>query len=781
MFKFKTKEKEKTKPTRWKIPRTAQDTIPIQKIYADGIWQKDNKYSKSWAFTDINFHVADEDDKNTILLTYANILKSLPDEAQAKISLVNKKMSKERFIKESLLPLKNDGYDDYRLEYNQIIMAKKEKGNNLIRERILTITVEKRSIEEARNFFNWLGNDLTLGFKKLSSNLRELTNHERLSLIHDFFRIDEEDNFHFDWQQRKIDGASFKDSICPESIEFHSNYFQISDNKFGRVLFLREYPASVGDDYLKKLSDLAKNMVISLDLQPLSREAAVKKVDRKHLAIETDITRFRSRQNRNQNYLADVPLELSQREENVSHVLGTLANGEQKLFMCTLTLVHIADSKTELDNDSESLKNMTGGENADLATLTYQQEEGLNTVLPYGLKEIYAERSLLSNACVGFVPFSAQEINHKGGIYYGVNATSGNLILCNRRELINSNGFIVGTSGSGKSFAAKLEEFGTFLGTGDDIFVVDPESEYKYLAEKLGGEMIKIAAGSLHHINALDMEQGYGDNEGKKENPLIFKTQFVMSLCEQVMDSRQITAQHKSIIARCMQNSYKDYMKNNYQGKAPTLKDFLRELKNQPEEQAQDIALAMEVYADGTLDVFAHETNVDLHNRFTVFDLSELTNQMKTVGMLVMLDAIYNRVIANHKKGKRTWVYVDEIYLFFNNQYSAAFLEESWKRFRKKGAAVTGITQNVTDCMNYPEAQNMLSNSEFILMFNQAPRDIEIIEKLFHISPDQVSAIKDAPKGAGLIKVGADLVPFVNNYPKDSLFYRLANTNPEER
>lgn len=429
MFKSKEKSQNNTQATSWKIPKTAQETIPIERIYVDGIWQVGNRYSKTWAFSDINFQTLDEEKKNNILLTYASILKSLPDEAQAKISLVNKKMSRERFAKESLLPLKSgtlgneDKLGDYRREYNQILLAKKQKGNNLTKERLLTVTVEKRNIDEARNFFTWLSNDLTSAFKKLSSNLHELTNNERLSLIHDFFRIDEEDNFRFDWENSLLSGASFKDSICPESIEFHSNYFEIADNKVGRVLFLREYPTAIGDDFLKKLSDLARNMVISLDLQPLSKEAALKKTDRVHLAVETDITRFRSRQNKNQNYLAEVPLELSRREENVSQVLSALAGGEQKMFLCTLTLTHIADNKTELDNDSESLKNIASGENADLACLTFQQEEGLNTCLPYGLKQIFAERSLLSNAVVGFVPFATKEIHHKDGIYYGTNAT----------------------------------------------------------------------------------------------------------------------------------------------------------------------------------------------------------------------------------------------------------------------------------------------------------------------------------------------------------------------
>ena len=543
-----------------------------------------NRYSKTWAFSDINFQALDEEEKNNILLTYASILKSLPDEAQAKISLVNKKMSRERFAKESLLLLKGgklgneDNLGDYRHEYNQILLAKKQKGNNLTKERLLTVTVEKRNIDEARNFFTWLSNDLTAALKKLSSNLHELTNNERLSLIHDFFRIDEEDNFRFDFSQKKIDGSSFKDSICPASIEFHSNYFEIADNKVGRVLFLREYPTAIGDDFLKKLSDLARNMVISLDLQPLSKEAALKKTDRVHLAVETDITRFRSRQNKNQNYLAEVPLELSRREENVSQVLSALAGGEQKMFLCTLTLVHIADNKTELDNDSESLKNIASGENADLACLTFQQEEGLNTCLPYGLKQIFAERSLLSNAVVGFVPFATKEIRHKGGIYYDTNATGGNLILCNRCELINANGFILGTSGSGKSFAAKLEQWGIFLSTDDEIFVVDPEAEYKQLAESLGGEVIKIAAGSNHHINAMDMEQGYGDTEGKRENPLILKTQFVMSLCEQVMDSEQITAAEIPDSSLCAEYLYGLHEKR-LPRQSPDFERFLTRIK----------------------------------------------------------------------------------------------------------------------------------------------------------------------------------------------------------
>ena len=546
----------------------------------------------------------------------------------------------------------------------------------------------------------------------------------------------------------------------------------------GRVLFLKDYPAYLEDSFLKELTDLSQNLVLSIDIQPVPTDKALREIQNRSLAVETDITRWQNKQNQNNNFSAIPPLQLTEARDNMRAFLDDLTTGDQRMTLCVLTLVHIADDKAQLDADTETIRSIAGGKNCEMSVLTYQQEDGLNTVLPYGLRKIDTLRTLTTESAAALVPFSSQEIRHKGGIYYGVNATSRNLIVCDRSKLLNSNGFILGVSGSGKSFAAKEEITSIALSTDDDIIIVDPEREYAPLVRALGGEIVQISAGSANHINALDMASGYGELEGKSENPLILKSQFVMSLCEQLMKPEPVDAKAKSIIGRCVNHVYQEYVRD-YQN-TPTLKEFREELLRQPEPEAYSIALALELFVDGTLDVFAYQTNVNMNNRIMLFDIFDLGSQLKTVGMLVMLDAILNRVIENHKRGRRTWIYIDEIYLFFANEYSTNFLEESWKRFRKKNAAATGITQNVTDCLRSPTAKNMLANSEFLLMLSQAPTDQQELVNLLHISGEQLGHISNAESGHGLIKVGGALVPFVNQFPRDTELYRLMTTKPGE-
>ncbi len=769
---------KKQTQTSVRLPKTAQQTIPIRRIYRDGIWEVEGKFSRSWRFTDINYAVADEEDKKDMLLLYCALEKSLPTDAITKISVVNKRLNQLEFQREMLMPARQDRRDAYRAEYNRMMLSKAAEGNNIVQERYITVSVERRSIEEARSFFTRVGSDLSIGLKKLSSRLYDLDNTERLRVLHDFFRIGEEEQFRFDFDQLARRGQSFQDTICPDSIQFHSNYFELSDNKVGRVLFLKDYPAYLEDSFLKELTDLSRNLVLSIDIQPVPTDKALREIQNRSLAVETDITRWQNKQNQNNNFSAIPPLQLTEARDNMRTFLDDLTAGDQRMTLCVLTLVHIADDKAQLDADTETIRSIAGGKNCEMSVLTYQQEDGLNTVLPYGLRKIDTLRTLTTESAAALVPFSSQEIRHRGGIYYGVNATSRNLIVCDRCKLLNSNGFILGVSGSGKSFAAKEEITSIALSTDDDIIIVDPEREYAPLVRALGGEVVQISAGSANHINALDMASGYGEVEGKSENPLILKSQFVMSLCEQLMKPEPVDAKAKSIIGRCVNHVYQEYVRD-YQN-TPTLKEFREELLRQPEPEAQSIALALELFVDGTLDVFAYQTNVNMNNRIMLFDIFDLGSQLKTVGMLVMLDAILNRVIENHKRGRRTWIYIDEIYLFFANEYSTNFLEESWKRFRKKNAAATGITQNVTDCLRSPTAKNMLANSEFLLMLSQAPTDQQELVNLLHISGEQLGHISNAESGHGLIKVGGALVPFVNQFPRDTELYRLMTTRPGE-
>ena len=777
MTKFRISKK--SEESAYRIPKTAQQTIPIRRIHKDGIWEVGNKFSRTWRFSDINFAVADNEDKRSILILYCALEKALPTDAITKISVSNRRLNPDEFQKELLMQVKEDDKNDYRREYNHMMIDKAAEGKNIIQDRTVTISVARKNIEEARSFFVRVGNDLTVNFKKLGSTLTELGNSERLRIIHDFFRIGEEEHFSFDFATLAQHGQDFKDNICPDSIRFRSNFFEMSDSKVGRVLFLKNYPSYLEDSFMKELTDLSRNLTVSIDLQPIPTDAALKRIQNKSLAVETDLTRWQNKQNQYNNFSAIPPMQLTEARDNMREFLDDLTSRDQRMTLAVLTVVHIADDKERLDADTDTIKSIAGSKNCELSTLTYQQEDALNTVLPYGLRKIDTLRTLTTESAAAFVPFSSQEVRHKGGVYYGVNATSRNLIVCNRRQLLNGNGFILGVSGSGKSFAAKQEITSLALATDDDILIVDPEREYAPLIRALGGEVVQISAGSPHHINAMDMVQGYGEVDGKAENPLILKTQFIMSLCEQIMDKEKIGAYEKSIIGRCANAVYGDYLES-YEGTPPSLKEFRAELIRQPEPQAQSLALALELFTDGPLNVFASETNVDMSNRIMLFDIFDLGSQLKTVGMLVMLDAILNRVIENHRRGKRTWIYLDEIYIFFKNEYSANFLEESWKRFRKKGAAATGITQNVGDCLHSLTARNMLANSEFLLMLNQSGSDQEELTRLLRISQQQMDYISNAEAGHGLIKVGGALVPFINRFPTDTALYRLMTTKPGE-
>ena len=464
-------------------------------------------------------------------------------------------------------------------------------------------------------------------------------------------------------------------------------------------------------------------------------------------------------------------------------MLDDLTTRDQRMMFAVVTLVHLADSKKELDSDTEALQSIARKHLCQLAPLSWQQADGLVTALPLGLRRIDALRTLTTEALAVLMPFKAQEVRDRGGVYYGQNVISKNLIIANRKELLNGNGFVLGVSGSGKSFMAKQEMVGVTLADNgrngerlpDDIIVIDPEAEYRPLIEGLGGEVISISATSPNHINAMDMEQGYGDGE----NPIVLKSEFLLSLCEQLVGSGRLSAKEKSIIDRCTAQCYREYIRRGYQGSVPTLQDFYAELLRQPEAEARDVALAIELFTEGSLNTFAKPTNVDTSSRILCYDIRDLGKQLQPVGMLVVLDSVFNRIIRNRKLGKSTWVYIDEIYLLFQHEYSANFLFTLWKRVRKYRACCTGITQNVDDLLQSHTARTMLANSEFLVMLNQAATDRTELARLLNISDNQLSYITNVDSGRGLIKCGSAIVPFMDNFPKNRL-YKLMTTKPSD-
>ena len=759
------------------IPKSVQQAIPITAVYEDGIFLLGKKYSKSFRFDDINYAVASREDKEAMFLEYSELLNSLDSGATTKITINNRRINKNDFEKTILIPMQDDGLDIYRKEYNQMLLDKISGGNGIVQEKYITVSVAKKDIEEARSYFARIVGDLITHFNRLGSVCVELDTTDRLRIIHDFYRAGEETHFRFDLSETMKKGNSFKDFICPDTFEYERDCYRIGD-KWGRVLFLREYASFIKDSMVTELCDLNRNMMFSIDIIPVPTDEAVREVENRLLGVETNITNFQRKQNERNNFAAVIPYDMEQQRKETREFLDDLTTRDQRMMFAVVTLTHIADTKEQLDNDTESLLSTARKHLCQFGTLKYQQMDGLNTVLPFGLRKINALRTLTTESLAVLIPFRAQEINHSGGVYQGVNVISKNPIFVNRKALLNGNGFIFGVPGSGKSMTAKREEISILLSDSDaDIILIDPEREYTPLVNAFGGEIVRISATSNAHINAMDINSEYGDGA----NPVILKSEFILSLCEQLIGGQSLGAKQKSLIDRCTANVYKDYIQSGYTGKTPTLQDFREDLLRQTEPEAKEIALAIELFTDGSLNTFAKSTNVNVDSRLICYDILDLGKQLQSIGMLVVLDNILNRITANRAKGRNTYIFIDEIYLLFQHEYSANFLFTLWKRVRKYGAFCTGITQNVDDMLQSHTARTMLANSEFIVMLNQAGTDRIKLAELLNISDLQMSYITNVDVGCGLIKVGAALVPFQDKFPRHTKLYKLMSTKINEK
>jgi len=672
---------------KFKVPKKIQQIIPIDTIYNDGIFQVGkNKFSITYKFTDINYAVASREDKEAMFLEYSELLNSFDSGATTKITISLRRLNKENFEKEILLPLMNDELDQYRKEYNQMLLDKAMGTNGMIREMYLTVSIFRKNYEDAKVYFRRVTTDMTAHLARLDSKCKVLNAVERLQILHDFYRTGEEMFFNIDLKQLMKKGHDFKDYICPDSFEFKKDYFTMG-TRYGRVLFLKEYASYIKDSMIAELTDMNHNLMMSIDVIPVPTDEAVREVENRLLGVETNITNWQRRQNASNNFSAVIPYDMEQQRKEAKEFLDDLTTRDQRMMFAVLTFVLTADSLEQLEADSETLLTTARKHLCQMAPLNFQQMDGLNTALPIGLRKINALRTLTTESLAVLNPFRVQEIMDKDGIYYGENAISHNLIMVNKENLLNQSAFLLGVPGSGKSFSAKELIVFLALSTNDDILVCDPENEYSALIKTLGGEVIHIAAGSDDHINAMDMTQGYG--EGK--NPVIDKSEFILSLFEQ-LNKNGLGAKEKSIIDRCVALVYEDYQNG---GKLPTLCVLREKLLEQPEKEADNLALEMELFTDGSLNAFAHKTNVDTNNRMIVYDIMDLGKQLKTMGLLVITDAMINRVTDNWKKGIRTHVFIDEFHVVFENEYSASFFNSAWRQFRKRDGYPTGITQNV--------------------------------------------------------------------------------------
>ena len=771
---------KKLKKERYKVPKSVQDIIPFDFLYRDGTFQKgmkstgNNMYSKTFKFTDVNFLNASDEECEAFFLAYVDILNSFDSLTLSKITINNRTMDIKKFSNESLLKYKKEEWNKYVNHYNNMILRNSSSNNNIMQEKYITVTIFKESYEEAKSTFIRIYTDLKLRFEKINSRVTELEAYDRLKIFHDFYRGIDED-FVFDFNDTSKKGYSFKDHIVPHDTIFHNKYFQM-DKRYGRVMYLKDYPNAIADTFVSAFCNLNKNMMYSMDFLTIPPAEARDEVDHRAFGIEKNIADWQRKQNMNNNFSAVVPFTMEQQRKDLNTVLEHLTNNDQRMLLSSMTVVHLADSLEELNNDTEHLTSVgqTHGCNFEPLYLPSRQLKGLNTVLPYfdNFTDIY--RTLLSYSAAAFIPFRSQEIMQKGGIWYGQNKLTNNPIICNKTALKNCNSLTLGVPGAGKSFLTKEEIEFLALGTDDDIIILDPEGEYDPVVQAFGGEIIKVTAKGKHHINAMDMTIGYGDTD----NPIADKSQFIMSLFEQLDPYAQgISAIDRSIIDRCV---YLTYDRARKQHKTPTLINLFEILNEQPEEAARDLAIRLELCATGSFDTFAHETNVNIENRIVSYNLFHLGKQQKAIGLLVITDTIINKVNVNFRKGKKTHVFIDEIHVIFENRESAAFFSSAWRQFRKRNAYPTGITQNISYLLQSDQINSIVSNTEFFVILDQAATDRDKLAHLLQISPEQMNHVTNAAPGTGLIKFGPTLVPFVNEMPKGPL-YSLNTTNPQDK
>lgn len=758
---------------KYSVPRTVRDLIPINNIWNDGVFRCGNVYTKTYRFSDINYMVASREAKESMFLTYSELLNSLDSGATAKLTIFNRRICRPDYEKALFMPMRGDERDEYRRECNDVVLGGTAGANGYRQEKYITYAVAKKDVEEARSYFTRTGSDLNAHFAALDSKCTELSAVERLKILHDFYRPQDESSFYFDARDAARKGHDFRDFLCPDSVEKHSSYLMLGD-RYCRVLFLKDYASYIKDDMVTELTDFNRDMMLSIDIIPVPTDEATRMTESILLGAETNIANWQRRQNANNNFSATVPYDMELQRNETKELLNDITTRDQRMMFGVITMVIVSDTKEELDSDTEAILAVGRKHMCQLATLKFQQLDGLNTVLPIGTRKINAFRTFTTESLAVFMPFKVQEIQDEGGIYFGENAISHNPILCNRENLMNQSGIVTGVPGSGKSMLTKWMIAEQILNSDDDILICDPESEYVPLVEALAGKdgsVISVSAGGQDRLNAMYMVEGYGEN-----NPIVVKSQFIMSLVEQI-DSKGVGPQQKSIIDRCTAAVYREAQNT---GSVPTLSTLRKKLIQQPEPEAQQIALSMELFTTGSLDIFGHESNVDLDKRVVVFDIHGLGTQLKPAGLLVITDTMLNRVSLNWKRGKRTHVFIDEFHIVFENEYSAAFFNSAWRQFRKRNAYPTAITQNVEYLLDSVQASTLLSNSEFLVLLNQAASDREKLASLLNISPEQMSYVKNAEPGSGLIKYGRLLVPFVNHFPTETKLYQLMTTRPGE-
>ena len=760
----------------YKVPRRVQDLIPIRRVWEDGVFQVcPELYAKTFRFTDINYLSASLDTRAGLYDSFTALLNGLDPDAMTKITLVSRPMQQDFYDQRILMPFREDGKDEYRKECNDLVAGKSGHGLGTALERYVTVSVCRRSYQDAVEFFNQESFRLCNAFSELGSECKPLDAAEKLKLLAGFYRPEDAESYDFSPGDMARKGHDPRDAICPDSMEKTSDSLRIG-NRWARVFYLKNYASVITDKLISDLMAAGTNVTLSMDILSVPTDEAMREVEQKLLGVETNITNWQRRQNRNNNFSANVPYDMELQRTETTAFLDDLMRKNQKMLLCVLTMLLTADTQEQLDRETKALLSAAEGKMCQMAVLKFQQLDGLNTVLPIGPRKLESYRTLISECQAVFVPFRIVEVMDPGGTYFGENAVSHNPILINRTNLMNQAAMLFGVPGSGKSFMAKQMLAWIILNTKDRVFVCDPEGEYGRLAKALCNDCVvfRLSDGGADRLNALTMVEGYA---GTEQESISTKVDFILSLLE-LLDNCETGPQEKSLIDRCLKLVFAEQKRT---GVEPTLRDLREKLLEQPEPEARAIALSMESYTLGSMNIFGGASTVDLNKRVVIFDIHNLHNKLRPAGMLVMTDTIMNCASRNWMNGIRTHVILDEFHVFLEKDKASKFISSAWRMFRKRNVQPTAITQNVDYLLNHDEGRMMLSNSELLVMLNQARNDQAELARLLNLSPEQLNSVNNAKPGCGLIRCGPSLIPFENHFPKNTKLYKLMTTDPNEK
>ena len=777
MIPFLKKNKDGKKPPKPTVPRTAQESIPFQRMFEDGTCRvRPGYYTRTIQYQDINYQLAQQEDKTAIFEEWCSFLNFFDSSIHFELSFVNTATDSADFEKSIRIPYQQDGFDDVRAEYSQMLRQQLSKGNNgLTKTKFLTYGIEGDSMAQVKPRLEHIQNDLMNNFHRLGVLAKPLDGTERLRLMHGMLNMDGANKFHFNWKDLVPSGLSVKDAIAPTALAFkNSRTFQMG-GIFGAVSFLNITASDLSDQLLKDFLDMDSSQIVTMHIQSVDQNKAIKTI--KHTITELDRSKIEEQKKAvRAGYDMDVlPSDLATYGRDAKALLKELQSQNERMFLVTFLVLNTGKTEQELETNVFQAVSIAQKHNCELCRLDFQQEQGLMSSLPLADCQIEIQRGLTTSSTAIFVPFTTQELfdNGKESLYYGLNALSNNLIMVDRKKLKNPNGLILGTPGSGKSFSAKREICNAFLVTDDDILVCDPESEYAPLVERLHGQVIHISPSSTQYINPMDINTNYSE----EDNPLALKADFILSLCELVVGGKEgLKPVEKTVIDRCVHKIYAPYFEHPCPETVPMLEDLYNALLTQDEPEAHHVAAALEIYVKGSLNIFNHRTNVDIDNRIVCYDIKQLGKQLKKLGMLIVQDQVWGRVTANRSVGKSTRYYADEFHLLLKDEQTAAYSVEIWKRFRKWGGIPTALTQNVKDLLASPEVSNIFENSDFVYMLNQANGDRQILAKQLNISPHQLSYVTHSGEGEGLLFFGNVILPFVDRFPTDLELYRIMTT-----